>query len=232
MLKKKKDRIVSNTATHTVTLKDSKAIFKRYKQKKFILIVDDQNLSKIVSPEIPVQDVESIVKHFAEEDGMLSSVHFFSALFSINKGSIKDKIYIVSKAFCFGKDQESLTRDEFIACLTATAVGIFRFVENSSSCPNGEDIEKMAQAVFDELSRGDEIVDISEIVIWAQNTFHTDVDITKTFIAETSRYALLFSSDKKEDIKDTAVIESDEEEKTTKEIDEGKNDTGDNEDTK
>jgi hypothetical protein len=226
-------------------LKDSKEIFKRYKQKKFILIVDDQNLSKIISPEIPVQDVESIVKHFAEEDGMLSSVHFFSALFSINKGSIKDKIYIISKAFSFGEDEESLTRDEFIACLTATAVGIFRMVENSSSCPSGEDIEKMAQAVFDELSRGDEVVDISEIVIWAQNTFHTDVDITKTFIAETSRYALLVSrdeveeeevktddSDKKEDISSgDAVIESGEEEETTKEIDDD-DENGDNEEVK
>ena len=40
-------------------------------------------------------------------------------------------------------------------------------------------------------------MDISEIVIWAQNTFHTDVDITKTFIAETSR-ALLVSRDEEE----------------------------------
>ena len=170
-------------------------------------------MSKIVSPEIPVGDVESLVENVVEENGMVSSLHFFPALVMVNKGSIKDKIYIVSKAFSFGEDDESLTRDEFIACLTATAVGIFRMVKNTSSCPSGEDIEKMSHAVYTELSRGEETVDISEIVIWAQHTFKDDVDMTKTFISETSRYALLLSKDTKEDDDEKDNTKEDDDEK-------------------
>ena len=175
-------------------------------------------MSKIVSPEIPVGDVESLVEHVVEENGLVSSLHFFPALVMVNKGSIKDKIYLVSKAFSFGEDDESLTRDEFIACLTATAVGIFRMVKNTSSCPSGEDIEKMSHAVYTELSRGEETVDISEIVIWAQHTFKDDVDMTKIFISETSRYALLSKDDDEKD-----NTKEDDDEKDNMEDDDEKN---------
>lgn len=184
------------------------------------MILDSLNLSKIISPEIPVQDVDIIVKIFAEKEDMLSSIHFFPALTLISKGTVEEKIFLIAKAFCCGEDEESFTRDEFVACLTATAVGLFRMVDNDL-CPSGHDVEKMACAVFDDLtSEDDEDLEISDVVVWAQNVFNSDIDIVRTFITETSRYASLSTiavEKKKKD--DDGNVEEKEEEEVEKDLD-------------